>query len=158
MKRLQPFTIGTKLSVPVDSKCPECADIHLSSPPAADSCKQKNNQQQHRLPKDCSDPQPQGQTQQEDPLISPVEDFQEDQTLDSPSSPSRSIKKIAICASGETQEENCSALQRQSQSSVNNNDNNNTNSKNGTTPVEQADQGGCEDNVSQMKVGAFFFF
>ena len=38
------------------------------------------------------------------------------------------------------------------------NSTNNNNSKNGTTPVEQADQGGCEDNVSQMKVGAFFFF
>ncbi|XP_062390767.1 uncharacterized protein LOC134078677 [Sardina pilchardus] len=149
MKRIQPFTISTKLSIPVESKCAECADIYQAAPTATDKLINTQNQ----LTKDCSDPQsPHALTQQVDPAaVSPVEDFPEDQTLDSPSSSSRSIKKIAICASGETQEEKPDAVPRQSQGGINADGNNSINSNNGSTPDVQPVQGEREDISSQLK-------
>ncbi|KAG5278418.1 hypothetical protein AALO_G00098770 [Alosa alosa] len=152
MKRIQPFTISTKLSVPVESKCTECADIYQAAPTA-----DKLINTQNHLTKDCNDPHPpHAWAQQVDPAVSPVEDILEDQTLDSPLSSSRSIKKIAICTSGEIQEEKSNVVPRQSQGGISDDDNNSINSKNGSVPVPQSVQGECEDISTQLKVGTSF--
>lgn len=158
MKRIQPFTISTKLSIPVESRYADCVDIYQ----AASATDKRMNNQNH-LTKDCNDsPSPPHScwTQQVDPAISPVEDVPEDQTLDSPSSSSsRSIKKIAICTSGEIQEEDAEhVVQTQCQSlcGIGNEDNSINSNKNCTAPVARSLQGENEDMSSQMKVGVSF--
>ncbi|XP_028827012.1 uncharacterized protein LOC114785237 isoform X2 [Denticeps clupeoides] len=93
MRRIQPFTIGTKLSIPTESKCPECVEAYLPAP-AVDSCKVKDHRD------DGTQAEPQNSP-------SPVELSQEDSCRedisDSPTASSRSIKKIAICTNAETQ-------------------------------------------------------
>lgn len=155
MKRIQPFTISTKLSIPVESRYADCVDIYQPSP----SMDKRMNNQNHPT-KDCNDsPSPPHScwTQQVDPSNSPVEDVQEDQSLDSPSSSSsRSIKKIAICTSSEVQEETEENVPRQSQCGINRDDNS-INSTNCAASVAPSLQGESED-TSHLKVGASFNF
>ncbi|KAL2086592.1 hypothetical protein ACEWY4_017651 [Coilia grayii] len=150
MKRIQPFTIGTKLSIPVEPRWSEGVDIYLSSPTSTDGCKQKNDQ--NRLKRDCSDAQSWTQQPADDPqVISPVDsDTQEDQTSsDSPSSSSRSIKKIAICTSVESRDEHCTSPTRESHCQGQGFDSDKVSSTHRTSPTAQP--GECGDLSSQLK-------
>ncbi|XP_056591231.1 uncharacterized protein si:dkey-238i5.2 isoform X2 [Triplophysa dalaica] len=100
MKRIQPFTIGTKLSVPTETRCPDYVGIILPVP-AEDCCEQRNESndetstccQESRTPHKSA----------------PMEDVSEDDIKEddrdsaSPPASSRSIRKIAMCGNTESQ-------------------------------------------------------
>ncbi|XP_026131205.1 uncharacterized protein LOC113111044 [Carassius auratus] len=98
MKRIQPFTIGTKLSVPSENKCLDYVGNNLPVP-VLDCCELKNNSNNDNSPF-------------HEEILStsaPVEglsdDIKEEDDRDSvsPSASSRSIRKIAMCANVESQ-------------------------------------------------------
>ncbi|TRY82089.1 hypothetical protein DNTS_024093, partial [Danionella cerebrum] len=98
MKRIQPFTIGTKLSVPSETRCLDYVDI-ISTVEGLDCCEQGNG------PIDDSNSssvhQEQGSTSS--PVEGPLHEFKEDDDRNSasPSGSSRSIRKIAMCTNAE---------------------------------------------------------
>ncbi|KAG7492851.1 hypothetical protein MATL_G00019460 [Megalops atlanticus] len=111
VRKIQPFTIGTKLSVPSVAKCPDFVDAYLPSQ-ALDNCKLQNS-----LNDQVSLYLGQSQMRQVTPRSSPTaagvtaaEGRQEDMTREdhlnrngvSPTGTSRSIRKITISGSTES--------------------------------------------------------
>ncbi|XP_023652020.2 spectrin beta chain, non-erythrocytic 2 isoform X4 [Paramormyrops kingsleyae] len=113
VRKIQPFTIGTKLSIPAVAKCPEFADPFLPSQPLDN----------RKLPRNLNDQvslylgQAQAQGRHAESRFSPVaarvaqverqrEEPAEEDDLNrnavSPTAASRSIRKITISGSGET--------------------------------------------------------
>ncbi|XP_051528165.1 uncharacterized protein LOC127425902 [Myxocyprinus asiaticus] len=97
MKRIQPFTIGTKLSVPSETKCPDYVGTILPVP-ALDGCELRNDSSDDISPFHHSAPV-------EEHSEDFNEDIKEEEDRDSVSPPasSRSIRKIAMCANSESQ-------------------------------------------------------
>ncbi|KAG1949871.1 hypothetical protein F2P79_011590 [Pimephales promelas] len=97
MKRIQPFTIGTKLSVPSETKCLDCVGIILPVP-GLDCCELRNDSNDD----DSSFHQERVSTSTTAEGLS--DDIKEEDERDSvsPSTSSRSIKKIAMCANAES--------------------------------------------------------
>ncbi|XP_051957165.1 uncharacterized protein si:dkey-238i5.2 isoform X2 [Xyrauchen texanus] len=100
MKRIQPFTIGTKLSVPSETKCPDYVGTILPVP-ALDGCELRNDSSDDISPLHHNSA----------PVEEHTEDFnedvkeEEDRDSVSPPASSRSIRKIAMCANSESQKE-----------------------------------------------------
>ncbi|XP_067288048.1 interaptin isoform X2 [Pseudorasbora parva] len=98
MKRIQPFTIGTKLSVPSEAKCLDYVGIILPVP-GLDCCELRNDSNNDNSPFH----------QERESTYTPLEglsdDIKEEDDRDSvsPSASSRSIRKIAMCANAESQ-------------------------------------------------------
>jgi len=97
MKRIQPFTIGTKLSVPSETKCLDCVGIILPVL-GLDCCELRNDSNDD----DSSFHQERVSTSTTAEGLS--DDIKEEDERDcvSPSTSSRSIKKIAMCANAES--------------------------------------------------------
>lgn len=97
MKKIQPFTIGTKLSVPSETKCLDYAGIIL--PPGLDCCELRNDSN------DDNSSFHQERVSTSTPVEGLSDDIKEEDERDSvsPSTSSRSIKKIAMCANIESQ-------------------------------------------------------
>lgn len=139
VRKVQPFTIGTRLSVPVVPKCQEFTQSYLQSQ-SLDNCTLQRNLNSLYLS--------QSQVCAHGPClvspivkqVSPVKRDQEDmaaedhmnQNVSSPSAVSRSIKKITISGSKDRSESNVSAGSAQlsiiGSTSENNNNNNNVTS------------------------------
>ncbi|XP_063053943.1 uncharacterized protein LOC134448106 isoform X2 [Engraulis encrasicolus] len=185
MKRIQPFTIGTKLSIPVEPRWNEGVDIYMSSPPNAtttsttatttstDGCRQNfqnfqsqglQNQNQNQNSQSWTNPQHhqhhhhhQQQRVENPQVISPVgsDSAQEDQTLDSPSSTSsRSIKKIAICTSGELsrdEEQHCTDVEESDMSPPTTEGQGIDRGDVGSRTHGHSSSAGCGDLPSQLK-------
>ncbi|XP_055040205.2 uncharacterized protein [Misgurnus anguillicaudatus] len=101
MKRIQPFTIGTKLSVPTETKCPDYIGTILPVP-AVDCCELRNgsNNEISPLGKDRA-PTPHNSAPMEE--LSEEDIREEEGDSGSPSASSRSIRKIAMCGNAESQ-------------------------------------------------------
>ncbi|XP_037401072.1 uncharacterized protein si:dkey-238i5.2 [Pygocentrus nattereri] len=98
MKKIQPFTIGTKLSVPIGTKCQDYVDNILPAP-VLDGCMLKSNRKDK-----MSFSHDQEEPTKHDPT--PMEDSpEEEKGFLHPSASSRSIRKIAMCGSTETEGE-----------------------------------------------------
>ncbi|KAL6469095.1 hypothetical protein MHYP_G00226190 [Metynnis hypsauchen] len=98
MKKIQPFTIGTKLSVPTGTKCQDYVENILPAP-VLDGCMLKSNRKDK-----MSFSHDQEQPTKHDPT--PTEDCpEEEKGFLHPSVSSRSIRKIAMCGSTETEGE-----------------------------------------------------
>ncbi|XP_076879441.1 uncharacterized protein LOC143527935 isoform X3 [Brachyhypopomus gauderio] len=96
MKKIQPFTIGTKLSVPNGAQCLDFVDIILPAR-ALDGSKLTVNRNAR---KSLSH----GRTQFINPNAPALEDGSEDECIsESPVASSRSIRKIAVCGNAETE-------------------------------------------------------
>ncbi|KAK2874116.1 hypothetical protein Q8A67_021269 [Cirrhinus molitorella] len=98
MKRIQPFTIGTKLSVPSESKCLDYVGIILPVP-ALDCCELRNDSNND------SSAFHEERVSTSTPVEGLSDDIKEEDDRDSMSPPasSRSIRKIAMCANAESQ-------------------------------------------------------
>ncbi|KAI4872965.1 hypothetical protein NFI96_023648, partial [Prochilodus magdalenae] len=100
MKKIQPFTIGTKLSVPTGAKCQNFVDINLPTP-RLDDCKLKSHlNDQMFFYHDQEQLTKHDRTAKEDCP-------EEEKDFLYASASSRSIKKIAICGSTETERDTC---------------------------------------------------
>nr|XP_055040206.1 uncharacterized protein si:dkey-238i5.2 isoform X2 [Misgurnus anguillicaudatus] len=101
MKRIQPFTIGTKLSVPTETKCPDYIGTILPVP-AVDCCELRNgsNNEISPLGKERA-PTPHNSAPMEE--LSEEDIREEEGDSGSPSASSRSIRKIAMCGNAESQ-------------------------------------------------------
>ncbi|XP_036442971.1 uncharacterized protein LOC118819337 isoform X2 [Colossoma macropomum] len=98
MKKIQPFTIGTKLSVPIGAKCQDYVD-NIFPAAVLDGCMLKSNRKDK-----MSFSHDQKQPTKHDPT--PMEDCpEEEKGFLHPSASSRSIRKIAMCGSTETEGE-----------------------------------------------------
>ncbi|XP_051769110.1 uncharacterized protein si:dkey-238i5.2 isoform X2 [Ctenopharyngodon idella] len=98
MKRIQPFTIGTKLSVPSETKCLDYVGIILPVP-GLDCCELRNDSNNDNSPFH------QERVSTSIPVEGLSDDIKEEDDRDSvsPSTSSRSIRKIAMCANAESQ-------------------------------------------------------
>ncbi|XP_052465476.1 putative leucine-rich repeat-containing protein DDB_G0290503 isoform X2 [Carassius gibelio] len=98
MKRIQPFTIGTKLSVPSENRCLDYASIMLPVP-VLDCCELRNDSSND------DSPFHEDRVSTSTPVEGLSDDIKEGDDRDSVSPPasSRSIKKIAMCANVENQ-------------------------------------------------------
>ncbi|KAI2659102.1 Spectrin alpha chain, non-erythrocytic 1 [Labeo rohita] len=98
MKRIQPFTIGTKLSVPSENKCLDYVGIILPVP-ALDCCELRNDSNND------SSAFHEERVSTSTPVEGLSDDIKEEDDRDSmsPSASSRSIRKIAMCANAESQ-------------------------------------------------------
>ncbi|XP_070697709.1 spectrin beta chain, non-erythrocytic 1 [Pempheris klunzingeri] len=128
MRKVQPFTIGTRLSVPAVPKCQEFTQSYLQSQ-SLDNCTLQHNLNSIYLSR--------SQVCAHGPcLVSPiVKHKQEDmaaedhlnQNVSTPSAVSRSIKKITISGSKDRSENKVSQPSITGSTSENNNNNNNNN-------------------------------
>ncbi|XP_042622901.1 uncharacterized protein LOC109058712 [Cyprinus carpio] len=98
MKRIQPFTIGTKLSVPSENKCLDYVSIMIPEP-ALDCCELRNDSNNDNSPFH------EDRVSTSTPVEGLSDDIKEGDDRDSVSPPasSRSIRKIAMCATAENQ-------------------------------------------------------
>lgn len=98
MKRIQPFTIGTKLSVPSENKCLDFVG-NILPVPVLDCCELKNNSNNDNSPFH------EERLSTSTPVEGLSDDIKEEDDRDSasPSASSRSIRKIAMCANVESQ-------------------------------------------------------
>ncbi|XP_068581389.1 uncharacterized protein [Cebidichthys violaceus] len=135
VRKVQPFTIGTRLSVPAVPKCQEFTQSYLQSQ-SLDNCTLQHNLNSLYLSR--------SQVCAHGPClvspiakqVAPVRHKQEDmaaeddlnQNVASPSAVSRSIKKITISGSKDTSENKVSQLSITGSTSENNNNNNNVSS------------------------------
>ncbi|XP_031727403.1 uncharacterized protein mymx isoform X1 [Anarrhichthys ocellatus] len=135
VRKVQPFTIGTRLSVPAVPKCQEFTQSYLQSQ-SLDNCTLHHNLNSLYLSRSqvcahgpCLDSPIAKQ-------VAPVRHKREDmaaeddlnQNVASPSAVSRSIKKITISGSKDTSENKVSQLSITGTTSENNNNNNNVSS------------------------------
>ncbi|XP_037322097.2 uncharacterized protein LOC119214430 isoform X1 [Pungitius pungitius] len=132
VRKVQPFTIGTRLSVPAVPKCPEFTQSYLQSQ-SLDNCTLQHNLNSLYLSRSqvcahgpCLVPPVAKQ-------VAPVKHNQEDmaaeddlnQNVASPSAVSRSIKKITISGSKDISQNKVLQLSVRGSTSENNNNNNN---------------------------------
>ncbi|XP_016094648.1 uncharacterized protein [Sinocyclocheilus grahami] len=98
MKRIQPFTIGTKLSVPSENKCLDYVSIMLPVP-VLDCCELRNDSNNDNSPFH------EDRVSTSTPVEGLSDDIKEEDDRNSVSPPasSRSIRKIAMCANAENQ-------------------------------------------------------
>ncbi|XP_016113805.1 uncharacterized protein [Sinocyclocheilus grahami] len=98
MKRIQPFTIGTKLSVPSENKCLDYVG-NILPVPVLDCCELRNNSSNDNSPFH------EERLSTSTPVEGLPDDIKEEDDRDSvsPSASSRSIRKIAMCANAESQ-------------------------------------------------------
>ncbi|XP_064173461.1 uncharacterized protein LOC135244803 isoform X2 [Anguilla rostrata] len=171
VRKIQPFTIGTKLSVPNVPKCPDFEDAFLPTQ-SLDSCKLQNS-----LNDQVGLYLGQSQMQTDSPQLSPTgepETTSKGQTDDptkednlnrngvSPTSSSRSIKKITISGSlespGDTPDLGGDCLvsvvtSKPESININNNNNNNNNNMVDAKPVPRIVGVSCENTPnSHLKV------
>ncbi|XP_026852423.2 uncharacterized protein si:dkey-238i5.2 isoform X3 [Electrophorus electricus] len=98
MKKIQPFTIGTKLSVPNGAKCHDCVDIVLPAPALESRDTNDRMSLSH------------GQTESTKHNPTAIEDgSEEERDSVSPAASLRSIRKIAICGMTEM-EHDCAVI------------------------------------------------
>ncbi|XP_043107992.1 uncharacterized protein si:dkey-238i5.2 [Puntigrus tetrazona] len=97
MKRIQPFTIGTKLSVPSENKCLDYVG-NILPVPVLDCCELNNSNNDNS-------PFHEERLSTSTPVEGLSDDIKEEDDRDSvsPSASSRSIRKIAMCANVESQ-------------------------------------------------------
>ncbi|KAF4107368.1 uncharacterized protein si:dkey-238i5.2 isoform X2 [Onychostoma macrolepis] len=98
MKRIQPFTIGTKLSVPAENKCLDYVG-NILPVPVLDCCELRNNSNHDNSPFH------EERLSTSTPVEGISDEIKEEDDRDSvsPSASSRSIRKIAMCANVESQ-------------------------------------------------------
>ncbi len=100
MKRIQPFTIGTKLSVPSENKCLDyVGNILPVTVPVLDCCELRHNSNNDNSPFH------EERLSTSTPVEGLSDDIKEEDDGDtiSPSASCRSIRKIAMCANVESQ-------------------------------------------------------
>ncbi|XP_071206889.1 uncharacterized protein [Salvelinus alpinus] len=113
IRKIQPFTIGTRLSVPSEAKCQELVDVYLPKSAAPNKLELQNNlhdqmslyvgQSQGGPGTGKSElPQVAAQVYASTPEGHQDERVEEDRNSVSPTASSRSIRKIAICRNAET--------------------------------------------------------
>ncbi|XP_055762386.1 uncharacterized protein LOC129839132 [Salvelinus fontinalis] len=113
VRKIQPFTIGTRLSVPSEAKCQEFVDVYLPKSAAPNKLELQNNlhhqmslyvgQSQGWPGTGKSElPQVAAQVYASTPEGHQDERVEEDRNSVSPTASSRSIRKIAICRNAET--------------------------------------------------------
>ncbi|XP_064821369.1 uncharacterized protein LOC135539421 isoform X1 [Oncorhynchus masou masou] len=113
VKKIQPFTIGTRLSVPSEAKCQEIVDVYLPKSAAPNKLELQNNLhdqmslyvgQSQGWPETGNSELPQvaAQVYTSTPEGHQDERVEEDRNSVSPTASSRSIRKIAICRNAET--------------------------------------------------------
>ncbi|KAM9491040.1 uncharacterized protein ACWYII_003445 isoform 2-T2 [Salvelinus alpinus] len=113
IRKIQPFTIGTRLSVPSEAKCQELVDVYLPKSAAPNKLELQNNlhdqmslyvgQSQGWPGTGKSElPQVAAQVYASTPEGHQDERVEEDRNSVSPTASSRSIRKIAICRNAET--------------------------------------------------------
>ncbi|XP_066552609.1 spectrin beta chain, non-erythrocytic 1 isoform X2 [Amia ocellicauda] len=158
VRKVQPFTIGTKLSVPVVPKCTDFVETYLPSQ-ALDNCKM-----QHNLNDQVSLYLGQSQIHPDASQFSPVatqEEMAEEDQLNrnavSPTAASRSIRKINISSTMEATLEKGATVPDchppAIQTSKTENINNNNNSNHGSQPLPRIVGVSCENKPnSQFKV------
>lgn len=157
VRKIQPFTIGTKLSVPGGPKCPDFEDTFLPSQ-NLDTCELQNSlsdqvalylgQSQIQAPSPqlspTGDPLTAGKAQADDPA---KEDSLNRNGV-SPTSSSRSIRKITISGGPDspgdapTLGDECPVsmvTSRPESITINNNNNNNSNANNNNNSILSAD-------------------
>lgn len=100
MKRIQPFTIGTKLSVPTETRCPDYVGIILPVP--AEDCCEQRNESNDETSTCCQESRTSHKSAPMEDVLE--EDIKEDdRDSASPPASSRSIRKIAMCGNTESQ-------------------------------------------------------
>ncbi|KAI7795265.1 uncharacterized protein si:dkey-238i5.2 isoform X2 [Triplophysa rosa] len=100
MKRIQPFTIGTKLSVPTETRCPDYVGIILPVP--AEDCYEQRNESNDETSTCCQESRtPHKSAPMDD--VSEEDIKEDDRDSASPPASSRSIRKIAMCGNTESQ-------------------------------------------------------
>eukprot|EP00063_Salmo_salar_P011880 XP_013986715.1 PREDICTED: uncharacterized protein LOC106564813 isoform X3 [Salmo salar] len=113
VRKIQPFTIGTRLSVPSEAKCQEFVDVYLPKSAAPNKLELQNNLhdqmslyvgQSQGWPGTGNSELPQvaAQVYASTPEGHQDERVEEDTNSVSPTASSRSIRKIAICRNAET--------------------------------------------------------
>ncbi|XP_034096924.1 spectrin beta chain, non-erythrocytic 1 isoform X8 [Gymnodraco acuticeps] len=143
VRKVQPFTIGTRLSVPAVPKCQECTQSYLQSQ-SLDNCTLQHNLNSLYLSRSQVCTRGPCLVSPMVKQVAPVKHNQEDmaaedhlnQNVASSSAVSRSIKKITISGSRERSENNVSVgpiqLSITGSTSENNNNNNNVTSTSDT--------------------------
>ncbi|KAI1896953.1 hypothetical protein AGOR_G00100190 [Albula goreensis] len=168
VRKIQPFTIGTRLSVPSVPKCPDFEDAYLPSPAALDNCELQNslNDQvslylgQSRIRPVSPQLSPTGAQVVADTEGHPEDPSKEDHLNRNGVSPtsaaSRAIKKITISGSTESPGDTPSmvATVTSKPENVNNNNNNNNNTVSSVaTTVPRIVGVSCENSPnSHLKV------
>ncbi|KAG9338071.1 hypothetical protein JZ751_027147 [Albula glossodonta] len=168
VRKIQPFTIGTRLSVPSVPKCPDFEDAYLPSPAALDNCELQNslNDQvslylgQSRIRPVSPQLSPTGAQVVADTEGHPEDPSKEDHLNRNGMSPtsaaSRAIKKITISGSTESPGDTPSmvATVTSKPENVNNNNNNNNNTVSSVaTTVPRIVGVSCENSPnSHLKV------
>lgn len=123
MKRIQPFTIGTKLSVPTETRCPDHVGIILPVP--AEDCCERTSESNDETSTCC---QESGALHESAPMedVSEEDVKEEDRDSASPPASSRSIRKIAMCGNTESRrnchDSDCNAVDRETNDSDNSNE------------------------------------
>ena len=109
VRKIQPFTIGTRLSVPSEAKCQEFVDVYLPKSAAPDKLELHDQMslymgQSQGWPETGNSELPQVAVQvyASTPEGHQDERVEEDRNSVSPTASSRSIRKIAICRNAET--------------------------------------------------------
>ncbi|KAM9490575.1 uncharacterized protein ACWYII_003185 isoform 3-T4 [Salvelinus alpinus] len=107
VRKIQPFTIGTRLSVPSEAKCQEFVDVYLPKSAAPNKLELHDQMslyvgQSQGWPGDSELPQVATQVYASTPEGHQDERVEEDRNSVSPTASSRSIRKIAICRNVET--------------------------------------------------------
>jgi hypothetical protein len=113
VRKIQPFTIGTRLSVPSEAKCQDIVDVYLPKSAAPNKLELQNNlhdqmslyvSQSQGWPETGNSELPQvaAQVYASTPEGHQDERVEEDRNSVSPTASSRSIRKIAICRNAET--------------------------------------------------------
>ncbi|XP_021413058.2 uncharacterized protein LOC110486064 isoform X1 [Oncorhynchus mykiss] len=107
VRKIQPFTIGTRLSVPSEAKCQEFVDVYLPKSAAPDKLELHDQMslymgQSQGWPGNSELPQVATQVYASTPEGHQDERVEEDRNSVSPTASSRSIRKIAICRNVET--------------------------------------------------------
>lgn len=107
VRKIQPFTIGTRLSVPSEAKCQEFVDVYLPKSAAPNKLELHDQMslymgQSQGWPGNSELPQVATQVYASTPEGHQDERVEEDRNSVSPTASSRSIRKIAICRNAET--------------------------------------------------------
>ncbi|XP_029595111.1 uncharacterized protein LOC115178186 isoform X2 [Salmo trutta] len=107
VRKIQPFTIGTRLSVPSEAKCQEFVDVYLPKSAAPNKLELQDQMslymgQSQGWPGNSELPQVATQVYASTPEGHQDERVEEDRNSVSPTASSRSIRKIAICRNVET--------------------------------------------------------
>lgn len=173
VRKIQPFTIGTKLSAPAVPKCPDFTDAYLSNRTFSDECKLRLNEQVSLYlgRSQVYDRRRGPATDIVTDIVTPVKHPQEKMSDDhlsvntvSTNAASRSIRKITISGGAEAGSSPETRLRINPNSENINNNNNITTSK---TALPKIVGVSCENKPNshfkvnlciKKKINIFFFF